>query len=69
MTDHSHSQRLPNQRWEIATPQAELASHLAKANNLSPLLGQVLINRGIETLEAAEAYLNPDSIVLPSPME
>ena len=49
--------------------QAESAAKLAQATNLSPLLAQVLINRGIETPEQAQMYLNPESAVLPSPLE
>lgn len=36
---------------------------------LSPLLAQVLINRGIETAEAAQTFLNPEAQLLPSPIE
>ncbi|MBW4576616.1 MAG: single-stranded-DNA-specific exonuclease RecJ [Aphanothece sp. CMT-3BRIN-NPC111] len=61
--------QLPNHRWQIAPAQAELAQQLAQANNLSPLLAQVLINRGIETPEQAQMYLDPEASVLPSPVE
>lgn len=60
---------LPNQRWHIFPPQPQLASELAKATQLSPLLAQVLINRGIQTIEAARAFLNPDSVSLPHPLQ
>jgi len=60
---------LPNQRWQIALPQIELATKLAKATGISPLLGQVLINRGIETPEAAQVYLDPESQVIPAPID
>ncbi|MBD2072063.1 single-stranded-DNA-specific exonuclease RecJ [Leptolyngbya sp. FACHB-671] len=36
---------------------------------LSPLLAQVLINRGIKTAEAAQTFLNPEAQLLPSPIE
>ncbi|MBD3880834.1 single-stranded-DNA-specific exonuclease RecJ [Phormidium tenue FACHB-886] len=36
---------------------------------LSPLLTQVLINRGVEDAEAAQLFLKPESQVLPSPLE
>lgn len=62
-------QQLPNQRWQIAPPQREQATKLAQATNLSPLLGQVLINRGIETPEDAQVYLHPESQAMPSPMD
>lgn len=61
--------RLPNQRWQIFPSQDELATQLAQATGLSPILGQVLINRGIETLEQAMVFLNPESQFLPSPLE
>ncbi|MBW4543891.1 MAG: single-stranded-DNA-specific exonuclease RecJ [Symplocastrum torsivum CPER-KK1] len=62
-------QRLPNQRWQIASPKAEQATQLASSTGLLPLLGQVLINRGIETPEQAQVYLYPESQAMPSPMD
>lgn len=61
--------RLPNQRWQIFPSQDELATQLAQVTGLLPLLGQVLINRGIETPEQAMVFLNPESQFLPSPLE
>ncbi|MCY7283916.1 MAG: DHH family phosphoesterase, partial [Cyanobacteria bacterium CAN_BIN43] len=63
------SSRLPNQRWQIAPAQLERATQLAAATQLPPLLAQVLINRGISTPEAALTFLQPDLLVLPSPLE
>lgn len=60
--------RLPNHRWQIYPENPDLARKLAKTTNLSPVLAQVLINRGIETPEAAQEFINPDSLVLPSPV-
>lgn len=62
-------QQLPNQRWQIAPPQAEQATQLAQATGLSPLLGQVLINRGIETLQEAQVFLHPESQAMPAPID
>jgi single-stranded-DNA-specific exonuclease len=62
-------QQLPNQRWQIAPPQIQQAAQLAQAIGLSPLLGQVLINRGIETPEQAQVYLYPESQVMPAPID
>ena len=62
-------QQLPNQRWQICPQQTELAQKLAQAMNLSPIVSQLLINRGIQTLEEAQVFLNPESLVLPSPLE
>lgn len=62
-------QHLPNQRWQIASPKAEQATQLASSTGLLPLLGQVLINRGIETPEQAQVYLSPESQAMPSPID
>ncbi len=63
------SSRLPNQRWQIAPAQLDRAVQLAAATELPLLLAQVLINRGISTPEEALTFLNPDLLVLPSPLE
>ena len=60
---------IPQQRWQIAPEQTQQAEKLAQATQLSPLLAQVLINRGIETAEAAQTFLNPEAQLLPSPIE
>ncbi|MFQ4146607.1 single-stranded-DNA-specific exonuclease RecJ [Chlorogloeopsis sp. ULAP02] len=61
--------RLPNQRWQIYPQKIELAQNLIEATNLSPLINQLLINRGIDTPLAAQAFLDPESVNLPSPLE
>jgi single-stranded-DNA-specific exonuclease len=61
--------RLPNQRWKIYPQKPELAQKLADFYNLSPIISQLLINRGIDTLESAKIFLQPESLVLPSPLE
>lgn len=61
--------RFPRQRWQIAPAQADLSDHLAQATQMSPLLTQVLINRGIDSLAAAETFLKPEQQILPSPLE
>ncbi|MBD2361472.1 DHH family phosphoesterase [Anabaena minutissima FACHB-250] len=60
--------RLPDQRWHIYLQKPELAEKLALATNLSPIISQLLINREIETPEQAQAFLNPESLNLPSPL-
>jgi len=60
---------LPNQRWQIYPQQTQLAFELAEQTNLSPIISQLLINRGIETPKAAQEFLEPESLVLPSPLE
>lgn len=59
---------LPNHRWEIYPELTEKAASLAKTTQLSPLLAQVLLNRGIETAEEIKAFLEPESQILPDPL-
>ncbi|MBE9141103.1 single-stranded-DNA-specific exonuclease RecJ [Nodosilinea sp. LEGE 07088] len=60
---------LPQQRWQVAAANAPLATSLAQATGLSPLLTQVLLNRGITTPEQATDFLDPERQQLPSPLE
>ncbi len=60
---------LPRQRWRQPTANPELAAALTQATGLSPLLTQVLINRGITTAEQAADFLDPERLRLPSPLE
>ncbi|NEO97639.1 MAG: single-stranded-DNA-specific exonuclease RecJ [Symploca sp. SIO2E9] len=62
-------EKLPTQRWQIASAQTQKASQLAQATGISQLLAQVLINRGIETPAQAKVYLNPLSQKMPSPRD
>ena len=62
-------QRLPPQRWQIYRQQPECAASLAGVTNVAPIIAQILINRGITTPEAAQGFLNPESLNLPSPLE
>ena len=68
MTNHQSTKRLPNQRWQIAALNPELAEKLANLTNISPIIGQLLINRGMETPEDAKIFLEPESLILPSPL-
>lgn len=61
--------KLPNQRWRIASIQTEEIDQIVKNTGLSPLIAQVMLNRGMKTPEKAEVYLNPESQTLPSPLE
>ncbi|MCC5644698.1 DHHA1 domain-containing protein [Nostoc sp. CHAB 5824] len=63
------SRRLPDQRWQIYPQKPEFAQNLAVLTNISPIVSQLLINRGMETPEQAQAFLDPESLVLPSPLE
>jgi single-stranded-DNA-specific exonuclease RecJ len=60
---------MPDQRWQIHPRLQGESQWLAQHTGLSPLLTQVLLNRGIDTVEAAQAFLNPESLLLPSPLE
>jgi single-stranded-DNA-specific exonuclease len=62
------SQRLPNQRWSIHPPSPEVGA-LATAVGLPSILAQVLINRGLITVQALRFFLEPESETLPSPLE
>ncbi len=61
--------RLPNQRWQIYSPQARQADRFAAEIGLSPLLAQVLINRGIDSVREVQGFIEPESLVLPQPMD
>ncbi|WP_392480917.1 DHH family phosphoesterase [Nostoc sp. C110] len=63
------TRRLPNQRWQIYPQKPEFAQKLAVLINVSPIISQLLINRGMETPEQAQAFLEPESLILPSPLE
>jgi single-stranded-DNA-specific exonuclease len=67
---HLASQRqIPRQRWQIFPAQRAQAKQIAQATALSPLLAQVLINRGIYTAEQAWEFLDPETLLLPSPLD
>ena len=46
-------------RWQVATPDDEARQRLAAELSLSPLLCQILINRGITDAEMARKFLAP----------
>lgn len=59
--------QIPSQRWQITELDQEKITPLMTATGLSPLLAQVLMNRGILNPEAAKVYVNPEIEKLPSP--
>jgi len=61
--------RLPLQRWQFYPERPQQAKELAEKLNLSPLLAQVLINRGIETLTEIQEFLEPETQFLPDPLD
>ncbi|MEO0867251.1 MAG: single-stranded-DNA-specific exonuclease RecJ [Cyanobacteria bacterium J06642_11] len=61
--------RIPKQRWQIFPPQEQQAQRMATVTQLSPLIAQVLINRGVQTPDQAWLYLDPETQQLPSPLD
>jgi single-stranded-DNA-specific exonuclease len=65
---------LPQHRWQIAPSNPSQAAILAAGITLTPdtvtsqLLAQVLINRGIESIDQAELFIHPETAELPSPL-
>ncbi|NUN63804.1 single-stranded-DNA-specific exonuclease RecJ [Pseudanabaena biceps] len=57
---------LPQQRWQISNPNPDLAKAIAEATGLSPIIAQVLLNRGINTAQSAKIFLDPELEDLPS---
>ena len=60
---------LPQQRWQIFSPQPDLSATIANSTGLSPIIAQVLLNRGIDTPEAAKIFLDPELEDLPDPKQ
>ena len=60
---------LPNQRWHIAPTHPESIDQLVGKTGLPPLIAQVLLNRGIDTGDRAQIFLNPETENLPSPLD
>lgn len=59
---------LPQQRWVFYPRDNRYASELAHSNNLSPILSQLLINRGVASQTKLISYLDPEQVKLPSPL-
>ena len=60
---------LPKQRWQISEANPDLSAVIANATGLSPTIAQVLLNRGINTPEAAKIFLDPELEALPDPKQ
>ncbi|MDJ0660898.1 MAG: single-stranded-DNA-specific exonuclease RecJ [Crocosphaera sp.] len=61
--------KLPDQRWYIASPNPEQVKILVAETGLSPLLAQVILNRGIDSPKLAQVYITPDVESLPDPLD
>ena len=57
--------RLPQQRWCIPPSEPDLATKLAVTTAFSGGLAQVLVNRGIDSAQSADQFLNPDQVPIP----
>ncbi|MDD5348346.1 MAG: single-stranded-DNA-specific exonuclease RecJ, partial [Candidatus Omnitrophica bacterium] len=53
----------------IAPPQPELRKKISEELGISDLIAQLLLNRGIDTAEEAERFLNPDASHLLEPFQ
>ena len=60
---------IPDQRWKLHPANPSLARSMAKTIGISPMIAQVLINRGITSTEDAQNFLDPDLQALPSPLD
>ena len=60
--------KLPDQRWYIASPNPDQVKKLVAETGLSPLLAQVILNRGIDSPQLAQVYINPETENLPDPL-
>lgn len=58
---------IPSQRWLFHPVDRQAAQKLAEAVGISPLLGQILLNRGLSSPEAAQQYWDPNPAQLPAP--
>ena len=59
-----------NYKWKIETPtpqKKEAAKEFAKELNISPILGQLLLERGIDTVAGAKKFFRPSLTELHDP--
>jgi len=55
-------------RWRTARPVPELAREIADGAGVSPVTAQVLVNRGVASVEEAERFLRPKLVHLEDPL-
>jgi single-stranded-DNA-specific exonuclease len=58
-----------HRRWFINRTNPQYIEYLSKAASVSPALAQILINRGIKTLEEIDSFLNPRVSQLSDPFD
>jgi single-stranded-DNA-specific exonuclease len=59
---------MPEKKWAVREQRADLSRAISSCLNISPLVAQVLINRGLETPEAAQSFLSPRLADLHAPL-
>ncbi|WP_390091451.1 single-stranded-DNA-specific exonuclease RecJ [Geminocystis herdmanii] len=60
--------KLPSQRWKFYPQNPSLTKELVEKLGLSPVVAQIIINRGMVNLDEVQGYVNPEIIDLPSPL-
>ncbi|MEW6586666.1 MAG: DHH family phosphoesterase [Nitrospirota bacterium] len=58
-----------HRRWLVNRTNQDYIDYLSRAASISPLLSQILINRGIKTPEAADSFLRSDVSNLSNPFD
>jgi single-stranded-DNA-specific exonuclease len=56
-----------HRRWVVNKTNQEYITYLSRASSISPVLAQILVNRGIKTPEAIHSFLNPQVSCLSDP--
>jgi|WetSurSiteA1Bulk_404760.scaffolds.fasta_scaffold01325_3 single-stranded-DNA-specific exonuclease len=56
-----------HRRWVVNRTNQEYITYLSKTASISPVLAQILVNRGIKTPEAISSFLNPHISSLSDP--
>lgn len=69
MSDFTDRLPIPDQRWNIYPADSKRAATMARSIGISPAIAQVLLNRGMTTVDEAQVFLNPELEALPSPLE
>ncbi|PHV64350.1 single-stranded-DNA-specific exonuclease RecJ [Cyanobacterium aponinum] len=59
---------LPRQRWKFYPSQPHIVTDIVKHFGVSPIMAQVIANRGIDDIDSAQAYITPETVNLPSPL-
>jgi single-stranded-DNA-specific exonuclease len=58
-----------HRRWLVNKTNPEFVRYFSKAASISPVFAQVLINRGIKTLDEIDSFLNPSMSQLSDPFD